>query len=302
MQTDGEGVKMKKCYVIFLITFLSALLIIFPNISFTADPLHRMLHADEYEEFAKDQDAVIVGQIIEKTENYFNVKVLKCISGKIDSENILIEKDFGYAGFSEGKSHPAVDDFCVLSVKMTGDAYKIAWTAAKADSGDYKTLKLIYEAKEFGGGDIPAIQWYVNSGGTEKDFFFKSDKAFVKRPDGEVVDITDIAIELGKDYSVEQSDTYIKDSDEQENSVNNGETDEEKYEDEEAEETQPEEAAETVNQNDVTDFEDANPDKQDESNKAEEGKNYSVLYCVVGIFLLLMLAIFFIHKYTQNKK
>lgn len=170
--------------------------------AFAADALYRMLHADDVEQFKVDQDAIIIGQIVEENETVYKVRVLECISGKVDAENLLIDKDFQYAGFSEEKSQPAIDDFCVLSVKKNGDIYKLAWYAVKADSGDYKNLKLIYEAKRFGGGDIPAIQWYINSGGVDKDFYFSSGKVYVRTPDGKDIDITDISLETGTEATI----------------------------------------------------------------------------------------------------
>lgn len=45
----------------------------------------------------------------------------------------------------------------------------------KSNSGDYKTLKLESLNVTTPGllGDLACIQWYVNTGGKENDFFFK---------------------------------------------------------------------------------------------------------------------------------
>lgn len=173
--------------LIFICIFI--VLTIYSGSAFATDVLYGMLHADEVESFKCNQDATIVGQIVDKEEDKFTVKVLKTISGKVKSENIEVKSDFAYQGFSEENSKPQVKDFCFLSLKDKGSYYQKAWYTVKADSGDYKTLKLLFEDVHFGGGDIPAIQWYVNSGGKEKDFYFVNTSIYVKRPNGQTVKI-----------------------------------------------------------------------------------------------------------------
>lgn len=147
-----------------------------------------MLHADEVESFKKDQDAIIVGQLVEKKDGRFKVDVLKVVSGKVRSDSILVSDDFNY-GWGEAK--PALNDYCVMSLKRVGGFYKKAWGIFQADSGDYRTLKLLaFNSKSPGlSADLACIEWYVNSGGTEKDFSFENSNAFVKRPNGEVCQI-----------------------------------------------------------------------------------------------------------------
>ena len=47
-------------------------------------------------------------------------------------------------------------------------------------------------------GDLAAIEWYVNSGGTENDFSFKSGSAFVRRSNGDKV----LPVMQGKRYAI----------------------------------------------------------------------------------------------------
>ena len=68
--------------------FLVLILVGFPREVFAADALYRMLHADEVESFREDQDAMIVGQLIGEKDNAFEVKVLKVLSGKVNSDRI----------------------------------------------------------------------------------------------------------------------------------------------------------------------------------------------------------------------
>lgn len=176
---------MKKSALVLGIVFL---LLFNSNVTFAADALYRMLHADEVEEFREDQDAFIVGRLIEKQGDNFKVKVLKVLSGKVSSETILVLGDFKYGW---DKEIPSVNDFCVFSLKKSGTFYKKAWGIFQATSGDFKSLKLKPSNAPTPGllGDLAAIQWYVNTGGTEKDFSFSNSIAYVKRPNGEVVQI-----------------------------------------------------------------------------------------------------------------
>ncbi|HEX9058779.1 MAG TPA: hypothetical protein VF941_01215 [Clostridia bacterium] len=165
---------------------------------FAADALYRMLHGDENENFRKDQDAFIVGQLLGKDDNKFNVKVLKVLNGKLKLDTFKISDDFVYRNF-EKDIKPATNDYCVMSLKKTGDYYKSVWGIYKASNGDYKTLKLIWQDTKYPNtngelansyaGDIAAVEWYVNSGGKENDFYFKDDKAFVRRTNGEIQQI-----------------------------------------------------------------------------------------------------------------
>lgn len=151
---------------------------------FAADALVRMLRGDvEY------QDALIVGRLIDKQEDKFSVRVLKVISGKASSDIIYVASDF-YYGWVETEL-PAVNDFCVMSLKRSQGVYRKAWGIFKADSGDYRTLRLVPENARSTGlsGDLACIEWFVNSGGTENDFFFDRGTAHIRRPNGETVQI-----------------------------------------------------------------------------------------------------------------
>ncbi len=168
---------------------LAAALLMTSSMALCADQLYRMLNADEVESFKADQDAAIVGQLTDKKGDTFTVKVLKVISGKVKSDTISVKDNFAYQGFSKENSKPQVNDFCFLSLKNKGSYYEKVWYTVKADSGDYRTLKLLFEDERIGGGDIPAIQWYVNSEGKDKDFFFSGNQIFLRKPNGENVKI-----------------------------------------------------------------------------------------------------------------
>ncbi len=167
---------------------------------YAADPLYRMTNP-EY--FPGDQDAMILGQIISLEDDVFLISVLKTINGSVDSDTIQVDGKFTYLGFSQEHYDAKVGDFCIIALKKYDDVYKVIYPdrAVLADSGDYKTLKCFHDEENPQGGDVPAIQWYVNSGGTENGFGFSSGRAYVTRPNGETVDITDIAATVAFDQS-----------------------------------------------------------------------------------------------------
>lgn len=173
-----------------LYTLCLALLVLWPGTAFGADALFRMLHADQVPSFQKDQDAFIVGQLTGRQGDKFIVKVLKVLNGKINSGTIQVSGDFLYFG-QQDNSMPNINDFCVMSLKKIGDYYTKAWGIYKADSGDYRTLKLIPNGPAGQGmfGELACINWYVNSGGTESNFFFNGANAFVRRPSGQTLQI-----------------------------------------------------------------------------------------------------------------
>lgn len=187
---------MKKIIVILVITIL----IFTAGSASAADPLYRMVNP-EY--FPGDQDAMIVGQIVSLDQNNFRISVLKVLNGSMSSDSILVEKNFTYLSFSEAHAVSQVGDFCIMAIKKDDDIYKVIYPdrVVKANSGDYATLKCLYEDVYYGATDVPAIQWYANTDGAENGFGFGSGRAYVTRPNGEILDITDIAVKVSYDKS-----------------------------------------------------------------------------------------------------
>lgn len=168
---------------------ISSVLLFLPQKALAADALYRMLHADDCADFRADQDALIVGRLIAQNGDIFKVAVNKVLSGSAPADIIALSSDFqyGWAGAGSISMEPKVDDYCVMSLKKHGSYYKNAWGIFKASTGDYRTLKLLSEYIKYPycSGDIAAIEWYVNSGGTEKEFFFDQNRVYVSRPNGE---------------------------------------------------------------------------------------------------------------------
>ncbi|MDX1358129.1 MAG: hypothetical protein R3232_04810 [Clostridia bacterium] len=185
---------MKKIFVM-----LVTIIVIFSSSTvFAADPLYRMTNP-EY--FPGDQDAMILGQIKTIEGEIITITVLKVINGSVDGDSIRVDGLFTYIGFSPENADARAGDFCIIAIKKYDEFYKVIYPdrAVLADSGDYKTLRCLHDASNPQGGDAPAIQWYVNSGGMENGFAFGSGRAYVTRPNGERVDITDIALEISFD-------------------------------------------------------------------------------------------------------
>lgn len=175
---------MKKAVIGIVIILI---LLIVPGAAFAADPLYRMLHGD-VEPFKQDQDAFIVGQLMDKQGDKYTVKVLRVLSGKVIADTILVSDGFTYGW---DKAAPKVNDFCVFSLKRTGDYYKKAWGIFKTTNGDYSTLKLESLNAPIKGllGELACIQWYVNTDGKENDFYGHYTTQYVRRPNGQDIQI-----------------------------------------------------------------------------------------------------------------
>ncbi len=176
---------MPKSLAMLIISFI---LLCLPQNAMAADVLYRMLHADEVADFQEDQDALIFGQLINQKDGHFTVAVNKVLSGSVPGNEIILNGDIQYSwGRNIPAMEPQVGDYCVLSLKKDGPEYKKAWSIFKATTGDYQTLKLLSPEIRYPYycGDIAALQWYVNSGGTNKEFFFDQNGVYVRLPGNE---------------------------------------------------------------------------------------------------------------------
>ncbi|MCW2279273.1 hypothetical protein [Heliophilum fasciatum] len=148
-----------------------------------------MLHANGVT-FNQDQDAFIVGVLKDKNNDKFVVDVLKVLNGSVKSDTLLLSDNFKY-GWGQDQITPSVGDFCVMSIKESSGYYINGLGIFKADYGDYKNLKILSENTDVPGlfADLACIEWYVNSGGLENDFVFSAGTAYIRRPNGDVVQI-----------------------------------------------------------------------------------------------------------------
>lgn len=163
------------------------IVILFTIPVYGADILTRMLYADEVESFAEDQDAIILFQVLEIDDKVIEADVLQVITGEVSDDKIKISNEEIRILGMLPDSYLYTGDFCVMSVKNYGNYYKQAWAALKADSGDYKTLRFYYSSHF---EDIDVLQYFVNSGGLEKDFRFEEGSVFAVTDNGVEVNIT----------------------------------------------------------------------------------------------------------------
>lgn len=131
--------------------------------------------------------AFVIGEITNGNEDDFEVSIAHVINGKLKDKVIMVNSDFKYANTEES---PKKGDYCVLSLDKKDKKYKIAWGAYKAKNMDYRILEL---EKSIGfqgqSPDLAVLEWYINSDGEDKDFYFEGSKAFLKKPNGIKVQI-----------------------------------------------------------------------------------------------------------------
>lgn len=126
-----------------------------------ADSLYLLMHGK--------QSALIIAKVTKHEKGKFLVKVEKAISGTMKSKCIEINANFKYVYTDKPLK---INDYCILSVRKYNKIYKVAFGAYKVTSSDYKTLKVDTEGIVYGLPELAALQWYINSGGRDKEFYF----------------------------------------------------------------------------------------------------------------------------------
>ena len=207
----------------------------------------------------------MIGQINRQEGNDYMVNVIHVISGKLDQPTIKISKNFKYEHLD---TEPSIDDFGIFSVDKGVLVYKVKYGVYKADSGDYKTLKLIKttDIPHSRRGDLAALQYYINSNGEEADFSFEGTTGYVTDKSGQrkvIYSATDEEDKVGDGKEVQKNIEVSED-----NSTNN-KTDK------------------TVKVKKV-------------SNSLNMSKNSNYIY--VGLILIFIVAIVFLVDKRTNKK
>lgn len=165
----------KRTFIVFL------LILAFINVTrvYAGDNISMMMSGNH--------TAFIIGEITSSNEDNFEVSIAHVINGKLKDKVIMVNCDFKYANTEES---PKKGDYCVLSLDKKDKNYKIAWGAYKAKNMDYRILEL---EKSIGfqgqSPDLAALEWYINSDGEDKDFYFEGSKTFLKKPNGIKVQI-----------------------------------------------------------------------------------------------------------------
>lgn len=103
-----------------------------------------------------DQDAFVIGKIIDFKDNHYSVRIEKVLMGNIEGSDIKVEKP-------EQHDLPsyAIGHYFVISLDKHGTSYKVKYGAYMADSTDYRTLRLEHARP---GTYVGRIQNFINSG------------------------------------------------------------------------------------------------------------------------------------------
>jgi hypothetical protein len=138
-----------------------------------ADALSRLTHGDQY--------ALALGTIVSASDASVRFEVGTIISGKALPPVINVQVP---GPFMEAAPYTKLEpgDHAVLSLDQEADQYTVAWGCFKVSSLDITTLEVI--EGPLSQGDLAALQWYINSQGTENDFYFVGTNAYVRHPDG----------------------------------------------------------------------------------------------------------------------
>ncbi len=150
-----------------------------------ADALYRMLHGE--------QDVIVLGEFTGERDDYLEMRVIRTFQGGTSKDSILVKNGFIYDGFTEETGIPYLGDYAVLSLnQMEEEGYGRAWFMARADSGHTRALSIYYDPDVFQNPtDLAAIQYYVNSNGRHKDFYFEEGSVFAKRSLRPDINLTD---------------------------------------------------------------------------------------------------------------
>lgn len=132
-----------------IITLTILLLISLPFIVLAGDT--------DYDIAIRGQDAFVIGKIIGVKGNLNSVHIEKVLMGDVEGEDIQVEKPKYPSSFE----NPKIGHYYVLSLDKKDAVYEIKYGGYKADSADYRTLKLEYATP---GSVNERIQQFINSG------------------------------------------------------------------------------------------------------------------------------------------
>lgn len=145
-------------------------LCIIPSV-YAADVLSRLIGGDQY--------SLALGRVVSISEITVKFEVETIISGKTLPSVISVEIPDECMGMEVPL---APGNYTVLSLNKKAVLYTIAWGIFKVSSLDMVTLEIIEGTLPL--PDQRAFQWYLNSEGTEKDFYFVGTEAYVRHSDG----------------------------------------------------------------------------------------------------------------------
>jgi hypothetical protein len=157
-----------------LITLITCLL---PTAGLASDILSRLTNNGQY--------ALALGTITSVSDSTAEFHVEAIIAGYSIPGALLIEVPERYLNSTTPKIQP--NDFVVLSLDREGEKYLIAYGIFHVSSLDLQTLEVL--DGPLWRGDLAALEWYINSGGLENDFYFVESTAYVRNSDGTSIQI-----------------------------------------------------------------------------------------------------------------
>jgi hypothetical protein len=121
-----------------------------------------------------------LGSVVSISDTTVRFEVETIISGKTLPSVISVEIPDECMGMEAPNLAPG--NYAVLSLNKEAAPYTIAWGIFKVSSLDMATLGIIEGTLPL--PDQMAFQWYLNSEGTERDFYFVGTDAYVRHSDG----------------------------------------------------------------------------------------------------------------------
>jgi hypothetical protein len=139
---------------------------------YAGDVLSRLTDGHQY--------SLALGSIVSTSDTTVRFEAKTIISGKTLPSVISVEIPDECMGMEAPNLAPG--NYAVLSLNKEAAPYTIAWGIFKVSSLDMATLGIIEGTLPL--PDQMAFQWYLNSEGTERDFYFVGTDAYVRHSDG----------------------------------------------------------------------------------------------------------------------
>jgi hypothetical protein len=139
---------------------------------YAGDVLSRLTGGHQY--------SLALGSVVSISDTTVKFEVETIISGKTLPSVISVEIPDECMGMKAPGLAPG--NYAVLSLNKEATLYTIAWGIFKVSSLDMVTLEIIEGTLPL--PDQMAFQWYLNSEGTERDFYFVGTDAYVRHSDG----------------------------------------------------------------------------------------------------------------------
>src|SRR3989338_1733410 len=151
--------------------------------TYACDPLSCLLGGHK-------QDTLILGEVMSAPDDMDNARGIKIIfifpqnqiSSLKEGDEIGVRNFEGEINFyTEEAKMVAIDKKYVMSLNKDDNFYTPAWGTYEVAGSNYSDAKLVRIKYP----DDAALQVFINSGGTERDFHFDGDKVFWRPSNGQ---------------------------------------------------------------------------------------------------------------------